>query len=390
MLATIGSMYLLLNAIIVTIGLYIQTIEIVWIVHGLYFLSMLYYFTKYKYTSKLLLMFNSSIGILVVCLFFYMLIKALSYTITSKLYNADYIARMHIYSVIKYNLVYLFVGLTSCIHLMGHKKYSYQQLKLFKFSIVILVIYTFWVASKTEYIDGLMWGSGEKLKLGQNYSQIADSLICYLFMSSILIQSPFLSFHVRNSLIVIISICLVVISTLISSKMLLFCVLIYILFYAFNNISVILWLPSLFVCIPIYITIFGYKTITLASDSLLLRWEIIESSIMKQLGVNIMFGDLGAEYIARGQYIHSLPLHMQTHYGILGSILLFCIFIVILISLKNAPYNLLIISFILLAFSIIAKNTDWKVLWFYYGLVISYVRYSKSNYAEQKFYKMNK
>jgi len=322
-----------------------------------------------------------------------MIIKALSFPTTSILYNADDIAFMHINSIFKYNLVYLFVGLTSCIHLMGHKKYSYQQLKLFKFSIVILVIYTFWVASKTEFIDGVMWGSGTHeslLKLGQHYSQIADSLICYLFMSSILIQSPFLSFHVRNSLIVIISICLVVISTLISSKMLLFCVLIYILFYAFKNISAVLWLPILFVCIPIYITIFGYRTISQAIDSLLSRWEIIESSIMKQLGVNIMFGDLGAEYIARSQWIHSLPLHMQTHYGILGSILLFCIFIVILISLKNAPYNLLIISFILLAFSIIAKNTDWKVLWFYYGLVISYVSYSKSNYAEQKFYKMNK
>lgn len=387
MLIAIGNLYFLLNAIFATIGFYSNNIKIVWVVHISFLFILFYYIIKYRLTNRILLSLSSPLGMSVICLLFYMFIKVLLYPITGESSNPENIAFMHFNSIIKYDLVFFFFGLISFVPLTKHRSPSHLLRNSLIISITILVIYTLWVASKVDYYVTNLISSANQLNLGQNYQHIGDNLICYFFGSTFLIQSLSISLRRKIILISIISCLLLIIASLIASNMLFFGILTYIImYYAYmcfvkKVINIVFIIPLMITVILVYMLFYEFTVFPLyyGVDSLYSRLELIKTILIPQLEVNILFGDLGAEYIVglREQWVHSLPLHMQTHYGLIGSILLFNILMINFISLKSASYNLIIISFIVLLFAFIAKNSEWRVLWFYFGLIISYFKFRK-------------
>lgn len=118
-------------------------------------------------------------------------------------------------------------------------------------------------------------------------------------------------------------------------------------------------------------------TLSVASSSFASRSEIYNKVGNQQLLVNPLFGDLGAEIItgSPGNYIHSL-LSIQTHTGVVGSILLLGFLVSRIITLVRFRRHL---DFVTLAFvgvtigaASIATFFTWLPFWFAAGLLLAF------------------
>ena len=108
----------------------------------------------------------------------------------------------------------------------------------------------------------------------------------------------------------------------------------------------------------------------LAGSSVSSRAEILLNSGVEQLVVNPVFGDLAVDYaIGRpGYYIHSI-ITIQTHFGIIGSVLFFS---PLFYWLKNLfiRRNFLFLKFlsiVIIISSFFIEIFTWMPLWFLIG-----------------------
>lgn len=108
----------------------------------------------------------------------------------------------------------------------------------------------------------------------------------------------------------------------------------------------------------------------LASSSIQSRLQILFDSGMEQLAINPLVGDLAADHIVGtpGGYIHSI-LSVQSHLGIVGSILLFSFLIERLLALFRSRGNpvLKVIAPPIMLLAAIGTSFTWMPLWFLVG-----------------------
>jgi len=122
--------------------------------------------------------------------------------------------------------------------------------------------------------------------------------------------------------------------------------------------------------------IFGFQgeASLLENPSLISRVEILQGVGIKQLSINPVFGNLGAEYIVGrpGEYIHSL-ISVQSHLGIIGSFLLFAYLLHRLYRLyaNSCRFVLKMITPPILFISFIGTFFTWVVFWFLAGALFA-------------------
>lgn len=105
-------------------------------------------------------------------------------------------------------------------------------------------------------------------------------------------------------------------------------------------------------------------------SSIASRLRILVDSGMEQLAVNPLFGDLAVDHVVGkpGYYVHSI-LSIQTHFGIIGSILFFSCLIERIVALYRSHGNILIKTFFppLMILATIGTLFTWMPLWFAIG-----------------------
>ena len=108
----------------------------------------------------------------------------------------------------------------------------------------------------------------------------------------------------------------------------------------------------------------------IASTSIGSRLQILFESGIEQLAINPLTGDLAAEEIVGnpGGYIHSI-LSVQSHLGIIGSVLLFCFLAERLIELYRSGDNaiLKVVTPPIVLMAVIGTFFTWMPLWFLIG-----------------------
>jgi len=117
-----------------------------------------------------------------------------------------------------------------------------------------------------------------------------------------------------------------------------------------------------------------------AGSSLSSRLWIFLDSGIEQLAVNPLFGDLAVDHVVGkpGYYIHSV-FAIQTHLGIVGSILFFSFLFERTIALYRSNGNVFIKTLFppILATATIGALFTWMPLWFLVGALYS-IDYSGS------------
>lgn len=108
----------------------------------------------------------------------------------------------------------------------------------------------------------------------------------------------------------------------------------------------------------------------IGGSSIVSRLQILVDSGMEQLAVSPLFGDLAVDHVVGkpGYYLHSI-LSIQTHFGIIGSILFFSFLIERIVALYRSHGNILIKTFFLplMVIAIIGTLFTWMPLWFVIG-----------------------
>jgi hypothetical protein len=119
------------------------------------------------------------------------------------------------------------------------------------------------------------------------------------------------------------------------------------------------------------LNIFAYdeNSSILAHSMLQSRWQLVRQSFMDQLSNSPVFGDISIK-----NYMHSSLLSVQTHLGIIGSLLLWSFIIIQLHHLFWHYGNecLKALSLSILFTSIISSFFSWGPLWFLIGALYAY------------------
>lgn len=114
----------------------------------------------------------------------------------------------------------------------------------------------------------------------------------------------------------------------------------------------------------------GSSIASIGGSSIASRLRILVDSGMEQLAVNPLFGDLAIDHVVGkpGYYLHSI-LSIQTHFGIIGSILFFSFLIERIVALYGSHGNILIKTFFLplMIMATIGTLFTWMPLWFVIG-----------------------
>lgn len=109
---------------------------------------------------------------------------------------------------------------------------------------------------------------------------------------------------------------------------------------------------------------------SIASSSIQSRIEIWEERGLEQLSVNPIFGDLAADIVtgSPGYYLHSI-FSVQTHLGVIGSILFFPAFAGLVWSVyaQGTSRTLKSITLPLVVVAVLAAFWTWMPLWFLIG-----------------------
>lgn len=113
----------------------------------------------------------------------------------------------------------------------------------------------------------------------------------------------------------------------------------------------------------------GESSSILTNSSVLSRITIIQNSFMQQFLNAPMFGD-----ISYTQYMHSSLLSIQTHLGIIGSILFWTFIVSQMLKLYRMPGNEILkaIALPILFVSIISSFFTWGPLWFLIGALYEF------------------
>ncbi len=123
----------------------------------------------------------------------------------------------------------------------------------------------------------------------------------------------------------------------------------------------------------------GNEELGIAGASIQSRLQILLESGLQQLAVNPLTGDLAADEIVGhpNGYIHSI-LSVQSHLGIIGSILLFCFLTERLIKLYRSNGNavLKVVTPPIMLMALIGTFFIWMPLWFLVGALYSIQRQS--------------
>lgn len=108
----------------------------------------------------------------------------------------------------------------------------------------------------------------------------------------------------------------------------------------------------------------------IAPQSISSRYSIFSENVWKQLRVAPIFGDIGVDSTVGqpGSYLHSL-LSIQTHLGLIGSVLFLAFFLERLVFLyrKSENYVLKIAIVPIVAMAAVATLFTWGPLWFMIG-----------------------
>lgn len=110
--------------------------------------------------------------------------------------------------------------------------------------------------------------------------------------------------------------------------------------------------------------------LSIGGTSLQNRIAILLESGLRQLSVNPLFGDLGVDHVVGnpGGYIHSI-FSVQSHLGLVGSILLFCYLAERLLTLYRSKGNavLKVTAIPVMLMAVMATFFTWMPLWFLIG-----------------------
>jgi hypothetical protein len=113
---------------------------------------------------------------------------------------------------------------------------------------------------------------------------------------------------------------------------------------------------------------------SVANRSLQARLQILMESGAEQLSLNPLLGDLAADHVVGnpGGYIHSI-VSVQSHLGVIGSILLFGFLLERLIFLYRSRGNLILkaITPPIMAMAVFATFFTWMPLWFLIGALFA-------------------
>lgn len=108
----------------------------------------------------------------------------------------------------------------------------------------------------------------------------------------------------------------------------------------------------------------------IAGSSIASRLQIMVDSGVEQLSVNPVFGDIAVDHtVGRpGYYIHSI-ITIQTHFGLIGSILFFLPLIERLLNLfrRDGFLFLKFIALLIVVSSLFIEIFTWMPLWFLVG-----------------------
>jgi len=114
---------------------------------------------------------------------------------------------------------------------------------------------------------------------------------------------------------------------------------------------------------------YGESESLLANSSILVRWQLVQDNFMDQFMSAPLLGDLTIT-----NYMHSSLLSLQTHLGILGSLLIWSFVLLQMNRLLRCSRGegLKAISFPVIITSIISSFFSWGPLWFFMGALYAF------------------